>query len=73
MKLLNTLNLALLNVLGGAFDGLTPMNFDSIKVALNVTWKGLVAIFAVIFIIILIVKLIQWAIVKISTPPKDEE
>ena len=61
------------NVLGGMFDNLTPMNWETIKIALNVLWKGMLAIFVVIIIIILIIKLIQSAIIKLTTPPKDEQ
>ncbi len=61
------------NVLGGIADTLHPMDWETIKVSLNVLWKGLLAIFVVIIIIILIVKLIQWVIVKLTTPPKDEQ
>lgn len=72
MNLLSILNMIYFNVLGGTFDSLNPMNWETIKISLDVLWKGLLAIFVVIIIIIVIVKLIQWAIVKITTPPKDE-
>lgn len=71
MIIYNMLNVLYLNVMA-AFENLTPMNWSTIKTALDTTWKGLLAIFAVIFIIIVIVKLIQWIIIKITTPPKDE-
>lgn len=70
---MNFLNVIYFNVLGGMFDHLTPMNWETIKVSLNVLWKGMLAIFVVIIIIILIVKLIQSIIVKLTTPPKDEQ
>lgn len=71
MRIYNMLNSLLLNFIG-SFENLTPMNRDAIITALNVTWKGLLAIFTVIAIIIIIVKLIQWIIIKMTTPPKDE-
>ncbi len=73
MKLFNVLNMIYLNIIGGMFDNLNPMNWETIKISLNVLWKGMLAIFVVIIIIIAIVKFIQWVIVKLTTPPKDEQ
>ncbi len=70
---MNFLNMIYFNVLGGMFDSLSPMNWETIKVSLNVLWKGMLAIFVVIIIIILIIKLIQSVIIKLTTPPKDEQ
>ena len=40
-----------------AFDNLTPMNWDVIAPALNFLWQGLLAIFVVIGLIIVAVKI----------------
>ena len=47
-----------------AFENLTPMNWEVIKVALNILWQGMLAIFVVIGLIILTVKACNYAIVK---------
>ncbi len=54
----------MLNVLLAAFDNLNPMNWEVIAPALNFLWQGLLAIFVVIGLIILAVKLAAWAIAK---------
>lgn len=69
---LNVLNMFYFSFLGGMFDGLSPMNWETVKVSLNVLWKGLLAIFVVIFIIIIVVKVIQKIIIKISSGSDDE-
>ena len=52
-----------LNLLA-AFDNLTPMNWEVIAPALNFLWQGLLAIFVVIGLIIIAVKITAWAIAK---------
>lgn len=47
-----------------AFENLTPMNWAVIKPALHFLWKGLLAIFVVIGLIIIAVKLTSFAISK---------
>ncbi len=49
----------MLNVIGllAAFDNLKPMNMDALIPALNFLWQGLLAIFVVIGLIIIAVKL----------------
>ncbi len=47
-----------------AFDNLTPMNWEVISHALNFLWQGLLAIFVVIGLIVLAVKLTSYAIAK---------
>ena len=47
-----------------ALDNLDPMNWSVIKPALNFLWKGLLAIFVVIGLIIVAVKLTQFALAK---------
>ena len=54
----------MLNLLLAAFDNLTPMNWDVIKPALNFLWQGLLAIFVVIGLIIISVKVANFAINK---------
>ncbi len=57
----------------GSAIKLDPMNSEALTKSLEFLWKGLLAIFIVIIIIIIVVKVIQTVIIKISTPPKDEE
>ena len=59
----------MLNFLMAAFDNLTPMNWEVIQPALNFLWQGLLAIFVVIGLIIIVVKLSAFAIAK-STEAK---
>lgn len=54
----------MLNVLLAAFENLDPMNWEVIKHALQFLWQGLLAIFVVIGLIILVVKLTQFALDK---------
>lgn len=66
-----------LNLLA-AFDNLTPMNWEVLEPALQFLWKGLLAIFVVIGLIILVVKLTMFVIVKIeqhrnNTPDSSEK
>jgi len=56
-----------------AFDNLTPMNMDVILPALDFLWKGLLAIFVVIGLIIISVKLTALAISKIEQIKKTRE
>lgn len=56
-----------------AFDNLTPMNWDVIKPALNFLWQGLLAIFVVIGLIIVAVKLTAFAIEKTTAWKKKRE
>lgn len=56
-----------------AFENLTPMNWDVIKHALNFLWQGLLAIFVVIGLIIIVVKLVAFAIAKIEEMKKERE
>jgi uncharacterized membrane protein len=55
-----------------AFDNLTPMNWDTIKPALNFLWQGLLAIFVVIGLIIISVKLTAFVIAKIDERKKKK-
>lgn len=56
-----------------AFDNLTPMNWEVILPALNFLWQGLLAIFVVIGLIILAVKLTAFAIAKCDEIKKRRE
>ena len=56
-----------------AFDNLTPMNWDVLKPALNFLWQGLLAIFVVIGLIIITVKLTALAIDKAAAYQKKRE
>ena len=56
-----------------AFDNLTPMNWEAIKPALNFLWQGLLAIFVVIGLIIITVKLTAFAIAKCTEAKKRRE
>lgn len=47
----------MLNVLLAAFENLDPMNWGVIKKSLDILWQGLLAIFVVITLIIITVKL----------------
>ena len=52
---------------------LTPMNWKVIEPALNFLWQGLLAIFVVIGLIIIAVKLTAFAIVKCDEMKKRRE
>jgi hypothetical protein len=54
----------MMNLILAAFDNLTPMNWEVIKPALNFLWQGLLAIFIVIGLIIVAVKITATAINK---------
>ena len=56
-----------------AFDNLTPMNWDVILPALNFLWQGLLAIFVVIGLIIISVKITAFAINKAAENKKRRE
>ena len=49
-----------------AFENLTPMNWDVLLPALNFLWQGMLAIFVVIGLIIIVVKLTGFTINKVS-------
>ena len=56
-----------------AFENLQPMNKDVILPALDFLWKGLLAIFVVIGLIILSVKLTAYLIAKAEQIKKTRE
>ena len=56
-----------------AFENLTPMNWDALKPALNFLWQGLLAIFVVIGLIIIAVKLTAFTIDKTTAYKKKRE
>ncbi len=56
-----------------AFDNLTPMNWEVIKHALNFLWQGLLAIFVVIGLIIITVKITALIIDKAAEAKKSRE
>ena len=56
-----------------AFDNLNPMNWEVLKPALNFLWQGLLAIFVVIGLIIIAVKLTAYAIAKGEEYKKKKE
>ena len=55
-----------------AFDNLNPMNWEVLKPALNFLWQGLLAIFVVIGLIIITVKLTAFVIAKIDESKKKK-
>ena len=61
------------NYLMAAFDNLTPMNWEVLKPALNFLWQGMLAIFVVIGLIIITVKLTSFAITKADEAKKRKE
>lgn len=65
----------MLNLIGllAAFDNLTPMNMDALIPALNFLWQGLLAIFVVIGLIIIAVKLTAFIIAKCDEMKKRRE
>jgi Na+-transporting methylmalonyl-CoA/oxaloacetate decarboxylase gamma subunit len=63
----------MLNFLLAAFDNLTPMNWDVLKPALNFLWQGMLAIFVVIGLIIVSVKVVSYAIAKADEAKKRKE
>lgn len=56
-----------------AFDNLNPMNWEVLKPALNFLWQGLLAIFVVIGLIIIAVKLTAYVIAKSEEYKKEME
>ncbi len=56
-----------------AFDNLNPMNWEVIKHTLNFLWQGLLAIFVVIGLIIITVKVTGICIAKCSEAKKRRE
>lgn len=63
----------MLNYLLAAFDNLTPMNWEVLKPALNFLWQGMLAIFVVIGLIIVSVKVTSYAIAKADEAKKRKE
>ena len=63
----------MLTMLLAAFDNLKPMQWNVLKPALNFLWQGLLAIFVVIGLIIISVKITSWAIVKAGEIKKKRE
>ncbi|MBQ7369804.1 MAG: hypothetical protein IJW58_02370 [Clostridia bacterium] len=63
----------MLNFLMAAFDNLTPMNWDVLKPALNFLWQGMLAIFVVIGLIIISVKITSYAIAAANESKKRKE
>ena len=57
-------------ILAKAFNNLDPMNWTVIKHSLNFLWKGLLAIFVVIALIIIVVSLTNLCVNKISAAQK---
>ncbi len=55
------------------FKNLTPMNWEVIKHALNFLWQGLLAIFVVIGLIVVTVKLLSLGISKVEEMKKKKE
>ena len=56
-----------------AFDNLDPMNMDVILKALNILWQGMLAIFVVIGLIIITVKIANAIIVKAEKAKQARE
>ena len=56
-----------------AFENLTPMDWEVILPALNFLWKGLLAIFIVIGLIIIAVKLTSFIISKCEQAKKRRD
>lgn len=63
----------MLNMLLAAFDNLNPMNWEVLKPALNFLWQGLLAIFVVIGLIIITVKITAAVIAKCDEAKKAKE
>ncbi|MBQ8229289.1 MAG: hypothetical protein IJZ32_01180 [Clostridia bacterium] len=63
----------MLNVLLAVFENLDPMNWGVIKQSLNILWQGLLAIFVVIALIIITVKLTSLIIHKCEESKKQRE
>ena len=56
-----------------AFDNLTPMNWDVLRPALNFLWQGMLAIFVVIGLIIVSVKVVSYAIAKADEMKQNKQ
>lgn len=65
--------MAHLNALLAIFSNLDPMNWEVLRPALNFLWQGLLAIFVVIGLIIITVKLTSFCIQKASDAKKRRE
>ena len=63
----------MLNFLMASFENLTPMNWAVLEPALNFLWQGMLAIFVVIGLIIVSVKITAWAIAKADETKKRKE
>lgn len=63
----------MLNFLMASFENLTPMNWAVLEPALNFLWQGMLAIFVVIGLIIVSVKITAWAIAKADEAKKRKE
>ncbi|MBQ8295057.1 MAG: hypothetical protein IJX87_01335 [Clostridia bacterium] len=63
----------MLTMLLAVFEGLTPMNWETIKPALNFLWQGLLAIFVVIGLIIVSVKIASAIITKAEKAKQERE
>ena len=63
----------MLNFLMSAFDNLTPMNWDVLRPALNFLWQGMLAIFVVIGLIIVSVKVVSYAIAKADEMKQNKQ
>ena len=63
----------MLNFLMATFDNLTPMNWEVLKPALNFLWQGMLAIFVVIGLIIVSVKLVSYAIAKADEMKQNKQ
>ena len=56
-----------------SFDNLKPMRWEALEPALNFLWQGLLAIFVVIGLIIVAVKLTAFVIAKCDEAKKRRE
>ena len=63
----------MLSILLAAFDNLNPMQWEVIKPALNFLWKGLLAIFVVIGLIVLTVQATAKVINKVEEAKKEKQ
>lgn len=63
----------MLNMLMAAFDNLNPMNWEVLRPALNFLWQGMLAIFVVIGLIIVSVKITAYAIAKSDEAKQNKQ
>ena len=63
----------MLNYLMAAFDNLNPMNWEVLRPALNFLWQGMLAIFVVIGLIIVSVKITAYAIAKAEENKRNKQ